>query len=125
MDLQNHYKKLVGATCDVRLSTYPGLDITAGVLPFLRRLGATGTVGGRSGSDIFCRFGRLTDEVFAGSGSGAGLGSRGGALRFRDDCVGRVDEGAKCAAAAKALDDDSEELAAFADERVILEDMSI
>ena len=110
----------------MRLGTYPGLDITAGVLPFLLRLGAIGTGGGRSRSDIFCRFGRLADEFFAGSGSAAGLGSRRGALRFRDACAGRVDEGGKAAVAAvDELDDDSAEVTAFADERVILEDMSI
>jgi hypothetical protein len=66
--------------------TYPGLDITAGFFPFLRRddaiaAGAGGGAGG-SGSVIFWRLGRREDEGFARSGSGAGLGSRAGALRF-------------------------------------------
>ncbi len=69
---------------------YPGLDITAGVFPFLRRDGAAaggaeGAGGVISASATFCRFRRLADDVFAGSGSGAGLSSRAGALRFLVD----------------------------------------
>jgi hypothetical protein len=71
---------------DSRVS-YPGLDITAGFFPFLRRTGtdAAGAGGGGggcwiSGSATRCRLGRRVDDVLAGSGSAAGLGSR--ALRF-------------------------------------------
>ena len=64
-----------------------------------------------------------------GSGSRAGLGSRTVALRFRDGAEERPDGAtAAVAAVAEAEEpaDDSEELAACrADDRVILEDMSI
>jgi hypothetical protein len=109
------------------LITYPGLDITAGVLPFevLLRAGATGGVrGGCSGSVTFCRFVRLSG-AFAGSGSGGGLGSRAGALRFRDAGGGRVDEAAAAGTPAEAPDDSEELAACLADARVILRDMSI
>jgi hypothetical protein len=71
--------------------------------------------------------GRLVDAAFAGSGSGSRLGSRAGALRFREGGGGRVDEAATGpAAVAEGPDDESEEFAAcLAAERVILEDMSI
>lgn len=57
-----------------------------------------------------------------GSVSGAGLGSRTVAFRFRVGAEGRLDEAAAGAAVAvEAADDDSEEFAAcLADERVIL-----
>ena len=115
-----------------RNNTHPGLDITAGVFPFVlfrRGTAATADAGGAGGgseSDIFCRFVRLAEVVFAISGSGAGLGSRGGTLRFRDDACDRAD--AEVAADPKEEPeepDTSEELAARrVDARVILEDMS-
>lgn len=108
--------------------TYPGLDITAGVLPFpaFRRVEAAADGGGGcSGSVTFCRFARL-GGAFAGSGWGAGLGSRGGALRFRDAGCGREDGAADAAGTpAEAPEDSDEEAACLADARVILEDMSI
>jgi hypothetical protein len=65
---------------------------------------------------------RLAADGFAGSGSIAGLGSR-GALRFREGGGGRVD--AAAAGALVEVPDCSEELAAcLADARVILGDMS-
>jgi hypothetical protein len=108
--------------------TYPGLDITAGVLPFaaFRRVGAAADGGeGCSGSVTFCRFARL-GGAFAGSGWGAGLGSRGGALRFRDAGCGREDGAADAAGTpAEGPEDSEEEAACLADARVILEDMSM
>jgi len=110
------------------MNTYPGLDITAGVLPFatFRRVGAAAEGGvGCSGSATFCRFVRR-GGAFAGSGWGTGLGSRGGALRFRDAGGGREDGGAEAAGTPAEVPEDSEEEAAcLADARVILEDMSI
>jgi hypothetical protein len=108
--------------------TYPGLDITAGFFPFLRRDEATaaGAGGGKggSGSAIFWRLARREAEGFAGSGSGAGLGSRAGALRFLDGTEDRVDEAV--AAGPTEAPDDSEELAAcLADALVILPDMMV
>lgn len=100
--------------------------MTAAALPFLRRgvgCGRAGDPGSRS--DIFCRFVRRIDGGLEGSGSGIGLGSR--VLRFLDD-----DDGAGCAArvggavANGVAAGVSEALAACrADERVVLEDMSI
>jgi hypothetical protein len=108
--------------------TYPGLDITAGFFPFLRRDEATaaGAGGGRggSGSAIFWRLGRREDEGFAGSGSCAGLGSRTGALRFLDVAGVRVDEAV--VVGPTEAPDDSEELAAcLAEALVILPDMMV
>lgn len=63
-------------------------------------------------------------EGFAGSGSGAGLGSRAGALRFLEDAGARVDEAV--AVVPTEAPDDSEELAAcLADALVILPDMMV
>lgn len=68
---------------------------------------------------VFCRF-VLRDGGFAGSGSGAGLGSRAaGALRFRDGAAGRVDAVGAGAGAAVVPAEGSEELAALAEARVI------
>jgi hypothetical protein len=59
------------------------------------------------------------EEGFAGSRSGAGLGSRAGAFRFLDGAGGRVDEAAE--EAPVEIPDGSEELAAcLAAARVIL-----
>lgn len=103
--------------------TYPGLDITAGVFPFLLREGATaargGGGGGSSDSEIFCRLGRLEAEDFAVSGSGAGLGSRAVALRFLDGGAGRVDE-ADDIAPAELFGDSEEPAACLAAALVIL-----
>lgn len=110
-----------------------GLDITAGVLPFRRRIGAVGAGGGGSDSTaVFCRLGLREDEGFAGSISGGGLGSRAGAFRFRDGGGGRFAGGATGSIGARAPvdapEDISAELAALAEERVtreLEEDMSI
>ena len=68
--------------------------------------------------------GRREDEGFAGSGSGAGLGSRAGALRFLDAAGGRDDEAV--AVVPTEAPDNSEELAAcLADALVILPDMMV
>lgn len=109
--------------------SYLGLDITAGVLPFLRRFEAAGGGGGGgSGSDtVFCRLGRREDGGFAGSGSSAGLGSRAGAFRFRDGGGGREDEAVAGTGAVEGPAVVSDELAALADARVtreLEEDMS-
>jgi hypothetical protein len=65
--------------------------------------------------------------TLAGSGSGAGLGSRGGTLRFRDDACDRVDAGVAADPNEEPEEPDaSDELAARrVDARVILGDMSI
>jgi hypothetical protein len=113
--------------------TYLGLDITAGVLPFRRRVRAAGVGGGGSRSEIvFCRLGLREDDGFAGSISGGGLGSRAGAFRFRDGGEGRFAGGATGSVGARApveaLVEDSDELAALAEARVtreLEEDMSI
>jgi len=92
---------------------------------FLLRAGATtGAGGGGSDSVTFWRFVRLRG-AFAGSGSGGGLGSRAGALRFLDAGGGRVDEAAAAGTPAEAPDDSEELAACLADARVILGDMSI
>jgi hypothetical protein len=80
------------------MGSYPGLDITAGCLPFLVRRAGTaaaaagaGGGGGRgcvSGSAIFCRL-RRAAVAFAGSRSAGGLDSR--AFRFFAEVVARVD----------------------------------
>lgn len=68
--------------------------------------------------------GRREVEGFAGSGSGSGLGSRGGALRFLEGAGGRVDEAV--VVVPTEAPDDSEELAAcLADALVILPDMMV
>ena len=91
---------------------YPGLDITAGVLPFFGRFGATCAGAGGSGADTLCLLVRRDDEVFAGSGSGSGDGA--GALRFREEVGGREDEAATGAAgAAEEPDMVSDGLATF------------
>ena len=73
---------------------------------------------------IFWRLGRREDEDFAGSVSGAGLGSRAGALRFLEGAGARVDE--VVAVVPTEAPDDSEELAAcLADALVILPDMMV
>lgn len=93
-------------------------------MPFFFRAGAAGTGAGRSGSTTFWRFGRLVDMAFADSGSAGGLGSRAGALRFRDEDVGR--DAAVAEGAVGAGMPDSDELAAtLAERRMILDDMSI
>jgi hypothetical protein len=97
-------------------------------LPFLRRDGNTavgvGSGAEGSGSVIFWRLGRREDEGFADSGSGAGLGSRAGALRFLEGAGARVDEAV--AVGPTEAPDDSEELAAcLADALVILPDMMV
>jgi len=79
-------------------------------------------------SDVFCLLDRLAAEgAFAGVGSGSGVGSRAGAFRFRDEGGGRVDEAAAGSAAfAEEPGGESEALAAcLADDRVVLEDMSV
>jgi hypothetical protein len=79
---------------------------------------------GGSGSAIFWRLGRREDEDFAGSVSGAGLGSRAGALRFLEGAGARVDEAV--AVVPTEAPDDSEELAAcLADALVILPDIMV
>jgi hypothetical protein len=107
-----------------KISTYPGLDITAGVFPFFGRIGAGG---GGTGSETFCLLGRLVDVAFtgSGSGSGSGLSSRAGALRFREDGGGGgrgVDDEAATGpvAIADEPDEGSEAAACRAAERVIL-----
>lgn len=66
---------------------------------------------------------------FAGSGSGSGDGSRAGALRFREEGGGRVDEAAATGPAAVADEPDGseEEFAACraADLVILFEDMSM
>lgn len=117
---------------DESSTTYPGLDITAEFLPFvfLRRDGTEATAegggGGASASDTLGRFVRLADDGLGGSGSasGAGLDSRAGALRFREDTCDRADE-AVAVVAAEVVDGPGEFAACRADARVILEDMSI
>lgn len=123
-DQQNHYIVISIKVLPIRLWTYPGLDITAGVLPFLRRAG--GAAGGGTGADsddIFCRLLRLEDGAFDGSGSGAGLASRAGAFRFRDE--GRVDSSGEGTDVADVSGEGSEDPACLADARVTLEDISI
>lgn len=98
--------------------------MTAAAFPFRRRRVGGGRAGGSGpGSETFCRFVRRVDGGFEDSGSGLGLGSR--PLRFLD----AVDTGAGRAEGAVADDEAagvSEALAACrADERVVLEDMSI
>lgn len=106
-------------------STYLGLDITAEFLPFFRRPGGAwvGGIGGES-VETFCRLLRLADGCFAGSGSGAGLISRAGAFRFRDD-GGRVGKSGEVIDVAEVPGEGSEDPACLADARVTLEDMSI
>ena len=115
---------------DVRHSTYPGLDITAGVFPFLRRGASAGGTEGTSGCDgaslsvIFCRLVRRVDDVFTGTdgGGGGGLGSlAGGALRFRDGAAARARLADGDTAVGTA--GDSEELAALDDALVTLGDI--
>lgn len=67
---------------------------------------------------------RLEDEGFAGSGSGAGLVSRAGAFRFRDE-GGRVKKSGDGIEVAVVPGEGSEDPACLADARVTLEDMSI
>jgi len=67
----------------------------------------------------FCRLDRRADDVFAGSGSGTGVGPRAGALRFRDGAGVRVD----VVAAGDPVElpvDPSKLAACLADERVCL-----
>jgi len=71
---------------------------------------------------IFCRFDRRADDVFAASGSGTGVGSRAGALRFRDDAGVRVDVVAEGSPAELPVDP-SKLAACLADERVCLLDI--
>jgi hypothetical protein len=98
--------------------------MTAEALPFRRRLTGGGGAGG-SGSDTFCLLGRRADRALAGSGSGTGLGSRAGALRFLDGAGGLIG-GAAAGVAAAEVGEGSEEIAACrADARVLLGDMSI
>lgn len=107
-----------------RCGTNPGLDMTAAALPF-RRGRPAGTGGaGASGSDTFCRLGRRADVGLAGSGSGTGLGSRAGALRFREVvlCRAGVVVGGGPVVEGEVSD---EAIACRADDRVVLEDMSI
>lgn len=109
--------------------TYPGLDMPAGVLPFFRRDEAVGGGGGgkdAAGSETRGRFGRRVDAVFAGSCAGSGLVSCAGALRFREEGVGRGGAGVVVAVAGAAVaEDDSEEFAfaALEEALVTLEDM--
>jgi hypothetical protein len=71
---------------------------------------------------VFCRFVLLDDVALAGSGGGgAGLGSRAGALRFRDEAGGRLDVAGAGACTAEDPGEDSEERAALADARVMRE----
>ena len=111
------------------LSPYLGLDIAAERFAFLRRgRGAWAGCGGGSASDIvFCSLVLFDKGGFTSSGSGAGVGSRAGALRFLDGAAGRVDGPGAGAGAAEVPAEDSEELAALVDARVIRglnEDMS-
>jgi len=72
----------------------------------------------------FCRLDRRADDVFAGSGSGTGVGSLAGALRFRDEAGVRVDVVA--AGGPVELPVDPSKLAAcLADERVCLLDIKM
>jgi hypothetical protein len=69
--------------------------------------------------------GRLEDEALDGSGSGAGLGSRAGALRFLDGARARlveegVDVGAEAEEAPAEVVDSDELAACLAAARVIL-----
>lgn len=91
-------------------------------MAFLRRGRAAKADGGGSVSDIvFCRLVLLEAEVFAGSVSRAGLGSRPGTFRFRDGGGGRIDGTGADARTAEVPAEDSGELAALADARVIRE----
>jgi hypothetical protein len=105
--------------------TYPGLDITAEIFPFLRRVGGAGVGGmGADSKDTFCRLLRLEDGAIVGSDAGTGLASRTGAFRFRDE--GRVDSSGDGIEAADVPGEGSEDPACLADDaRVTLEDMSI
>ncbi len=98
--------------------------MTAAALPFRRRgVGIRGA--GGSGSDTFCRLGRRAGVVLAASGSATGLCSRAGALRFLDEGGGRVD-GFTAGGAGAGVAGRSDEFATCrADDRVLLEDMSI
>jgi hypothetical protein len=102
--------------------SYLGLDIATERFAFLRRGRGAWAGWGASASDaVFCRLVRLDEGGFTGSGSGAGLGSRTKALRFRDAVGGRVDGAGAGAGTAEVPAEDSEELAALADARVIRE----
>jgi hypothetical protein len=111
------------------LIPYLGLDIAAERFPFLRRGGGAwaGCAGASASNIVFCRLVLLDEGGLTRSDSGAGVGSRTGALRFRDEGAGRVDGAVAGAGAAEVPAEDSEELAALADARVIRglkEDMS-
>ena len=109
---------------------YLGLDIAAERFAFLRRGRGAWAGGGRGSASgiVFCRLVLLEEGGFTSSDSGVGVGSRAGALRFRDGGAGRVDGAGAGAGAAEDPAEDSEKLAALADARVIRglkEDMSI
>jgi hypothetical protein len=108
--------------CGCSDRTYPGLDITAGVLPFFRRVEGAGVE--IDSEDVFCRLLRLVEVIaFVDSVSGSGLASRAGAFRFRDG--GRVDRSGDAIEVADVPGDVSEDPTCLADARVTLEDMSI
>ena len=67
---------------------------------------------------------RLENEGFADSASGAGLVSRAGAFRFRDE-EGRVDRSGDGIEVAVVAGEGSDGSACLADARVTLEDMSM
>lgn len=98
-----------------------GLDIAAERFAFLRRGRGAWAGGGRGSASgiVFCRLVLLEEGGFTSSDSGVGVGSRAGALRFRDGGAGRVDGAGAGAGAAEVPAEDSEELAALADARVI------
>jgi hypothetical protein len=108
--------------------TYPGLDMTAAeALPlrFFVVVVAAGGAGG-SGSETFCRLlPRRAEEGLAGAGSGIGLGSRAGALRFLVVVVCRAGAGGAGNGTATEGELSEEAAACRADERVVLEDMSM
>lgn len=71
---------------------------------------------------VFCRFVLRDDAALTGSGDGgSGLGSRAGALRFRDEGGSRLDVAGAGACTAEDPGEDSEEPAALAEARVIRE----
>lgn len=103
--------------------------MVAAVLSFFRRADDAGGGGGgidAAGSETRGRFGRRVDVAFAGSCDSNGLDSGAGALRLREEGVGREGAGVEVAAVGAAVvEDDSEEFAfaALEEALVTLEDM--
>lgn len=104
--------------------TYPAADIADAALPLPFREREGDEAGNFADSEVFCLFGRR--EARDGSdfaSGGAGLGSRAGALRFRDEagCRGWVG----VATAEEEAEAADSKAARAADARVVLGDMSI